>query len=185
MKPMQFKMVTGSTYAGFPGPVDQYGMMQLMGGCYMTFLKNEGKYDLQGIMIADEPVKINIACVQVKQELFDETDSAIAYCRYLGTLIASMEIDGLVCAEFEEYVNHIDPYFTQEFDGVGLRLAGRYDYAMSIGDENLSRKYLAEMQTLSRAYLENGLTEEQKTCQPNVVSVNFGSKKNASQEKDD
>lgn len=180
MKPYQFKMATGAIYMGFPGPIDQYGMFQLLGACSATFISSESRYDMRGIFTSTEPLELNLACVQSRQICHDNTDSTINYCRYLGALIAAMEEEEVaIPSTFTTYIDHINPYFIEEFEGVDVLLAGKYDYAVIYGTQDADTIRL-KMEKISREYHRNCLGyAEEKPCSDNVVAVKFGSNKNA------
>lgn len=186
MKPVQYKMATGAIYAGFPGPIDQYGMFQIWGACSLTYIATENRFDIRGVMTATSPLDLNLSCVQVRQELVDETDSALAYCRYLGTLVATMEDQKQFMPEFfNQYIDHINPYFISQCDGIDLRLVGQYDYAVYCGDEAKAKDYQQQMARAKREFKDKTLTSEEKSCQPNVVHLQFGSRSNASEKSED
>lgn len=186
MKPVQFKMVSGAIYAGFPGPIDQHGMFQVLGLCSLTYVTSERRFDIRGVMTATDPVDLNLSCVQIRQELIDETDSALAYCRYLGTLAATMEdMNQEIPFVFNQYIDHINPYFITQCEGLDLRLVGRYDYAVSMDYVDQAKAYQQQMVVAKREYKEKTLTGEEKSCQPNVVHLQFGSRSNASEKSED
>jgi hypothetical protein len=181
MKPVRFKMATGAFYVGFPGEIDSYGMFPLLGSCTVSFISKENRFDVRGIMTSIVPIYVNLASVQARQELVDTTDVTLAYCRYLGTLIASMEEDGHEIPEvFQSYVKYIDPYFKTQFDGVPLMLAGQYECARAFGNVQLAESLSKEMIRASKSY--HGVTEPQSTCKENVVHIQFGSKHHAPEE---
>jgi hypothetical protein len=179
-------MATGAIYAGFPGPVDKYGMFNVWGACSLAYIASENRYDIRGVMTATHPLELNLSCVQVRQELVDDTDSALAYCRYLGTLVATMEDQNQVMPEiFNEYIDYINPYFISQCEGMDLRLIGRYDYAMYSDDVVKAKDYQQQMARVKREFKEKTLTVEEKSCQPKVVHLQFGSKSNASEKGED
>lgn len=186
MKPVQFKMATGAVYVGFPGEVDKYGMFKTWGLCSMTFISSENRYDIRGVMTATYPVELNLSCVQIRQEVIDDTDSALAYCRYLGTLVATLEDLRMELPEhFNTYIDHMDPFFRENCEGISLRLVGRYDYALYCEDDAKAKEYQQQMTREKREYKQKTLTGEEKSCQPNVVHLQFGSRSNASEKSED
>jgi len=182
MKPFQYKMATGSTYVGFPGPIDNTGMFELTAGCMMVYVTAEQRFDIRGLMISTSPSEVNLSSVQARQELIDETDYAMGYCRYLGSLIAAMEIGGIpVPLEVQTYVDYMNPYFQTQFDGVGIWLAGRYDYAVSTGSQE-APGIKKSLEQVAKEYRSSSTATVEKACVENVVHLQFGSKKNASEE---
>lgn len=182
MKPFQYKMATGSTYVGFPGPIDNTGMFELTAGCMMVYVTAEQRFDIRGLMISTSPSEVNLSSVQARQELIDDTDHALGYCRYLGSLIAAMELEKQpVPKVISDYIDYIDPYFKTQFDGVGIVLTGQYDYAVSgelPGVAELRRK----LEQVAKEYRSSSTATVEKACVENVVHLQFGSKKNASEE---
>ena len=186
LKPMQFKMSTGSVYAGFPGEVDEFGMMEVLGACSIAFIRSESRYEINGLLTSTHPLGLGLSCVQLRQEIIDETDSALAYSRYLSALVANLSAYGEpVPFVFNQYIDYINPYFMSQCEGVELRVIGKYDYAMGIGDSDLAKDYQQQMIRMKRAYNDKSLTVEEKSCQPNVVHLQFGSRSNASEKSED
>lgn len=186
MKPMQFKMSTGSIYVGFPGPIDQYGMFQVSGACTLTYLASKQCYDVRGVMTSTYPLEVNLSCVQSRQEIVGDTDSALAYCSYLGSLVATLEDQGReVPQQFNTYIDYMNPYFMDQFEGVDIYLSGKHDYAAFCEDDAKMKDYRQQMVRAKREYKEKALTGEEKSCQPNVVHLQFGSRSNASEKSED
>jgi hypothetical protein len=179
MKPYQFKMTTGAIYVGFPSEDKGSPWVVLHGACNSAFISSEGRYDIRGLFTSTDPTELNLGCVQAKQECNDYTDSTYAYCRYIGALISAMKEEELAIPEvFLEYIKHIDPFFMEAFDGVGVLDAGAYDYAVTYntGDQDKLRQ---KMERIAREYHSELVTDEEKTCSSNVVALHFGSNKNA------
>lgn len=186
MKPVQFKMSTGSVYVGFPGPIDQYGMLTLYGACTLTHLASKNCYDVRGAMTSTYPMDVNLSCVQARQELVDDTDSALAYCSYLGSLLATLEDQNMEApTQFTTYIDHMNPLFTDQFEGVDIYLSGKHQYATFCGDEAKVKQYRQQMVRAEKEYKDKTLTSEEKSCQPNVVHLQFGSRSNASEKSED
>lgn len=186
MKPFQFKMSTGSIYVGFPGHVDKDGMFPLYGACSLSYMASKNCYDVRGVMTSTYPIEINLASVQVRQEIVDDTDSALAYCSYLGTLMATLEDQKQpVPSQLKPYIDHMNPYFMEQFQGVDIYLSGKHEYAAFGGDEAKIKDYRQQMVRAQREYKEKNLTEEDKACSDKVVHLQFGSKGNASEKSED
>jgi len=179
MKPYQFKMTTGAIYIGFPEEAQGSNWIDVVGACSSVFISTESRYDLRGLFTSTESVELNMACVQLRQECNDYTDSTFAYCRYLGTLIAAMRDEGSTVPEtFLEYIKYIDPTFKEAFDGVGIIDAGSYDFAVIYETDDRERLKL-KLEKIAREYREGKMTDEEKACSSNVVAIHFGSNKNA------
>ena len=186
MHPFQYKMSTGAIYVGFPDSVDGYGMFKLNGACIMTYVASESRYDIRNLFSSYAPVEINQSCVQARQEISPTSDSALAYCRYVGTMIAVMKDEGVdPLPHFLEYIGEMDDYFRTQFDGVGIELSGAYDYSQLCGDVKEIDKIREKMLRESRDYKKGSLTTEDKSCQPNVVHLQFGSNRNAPEKGED
>lgn len=186
MKPVQFKMSTGTVYVGFPGPIDMYGMFEVSGACTLTYLASKQCYDVRGVMTSTYSIDVNLSCVQVRQEIVGDTDSALAYCSYLGSLVATLEDQGReVPSQFNTYIDYMNPYFTEQFEGIDIYLRGRHDYAAFCEDDAEVKNYYQKMVRAQKEYKEKTLTAEEKSCQPNVVHLQFGSRSNASEKSED
>lgn len=184
--PTQFKMSSGAIYAGFAGPVDQYGMIEVQGACSIVFIRAESRYEVNGLMTSTSPVRLGLSCIQMTQNLVLETDTNIAYCRYLGTILATMEDqEENVPQEFYQYIDHVDPYFKKQFEGLDIKLMGLRDYAVFCDDRAKVKEYQQRMDSIVRAFNEKPLTEKETSCQPNVVHLQFGSKGNAPEKGED
>lgn len=186
MQPFQYKMSTGAIYVGFPDGVDASGMIKLHGACIMTYVSSEGRYDIRNLFSSYYPVDINLSCVQARQEIDPTSDSALAYCRYVGTMLAAMrdeEVEPL--PHFIDYIKQMDDYFKTQFDGVGIELAGLYDYVQLCGDVKEIEKVREKMLNASWRNKNTSLTTEDKSCQPNVVHLQFGSNRNAPEKGED
>lgn len=186
MKPFQYKMSSGSIYVGFPGPVDGDGMFKLYGACALSYLASKSCYDVRGIMTSTYPIDVNLNSIQIRQEVVDDTDSALAYCSYIGTLLATLEDQKqFIPSMFKTYIDHMNPYFIEQSGGVDIYLSGKYEYAAYGEDEAKIKEYRQQMVRAQREFKEKTLTGEEKSCQPNVVHLQFGSKGNAPEKGED
>lgn len=186
MKPFQYKMSTGAIYVGFPGEVGGDGMFPLVGACAMNFISTEGRYDVRNIMLGHSPIDVNKDCVQVRQVIDETSDVGLAYCRYLGTLIAMIEDEGReIPKAVIEYVSQVNEYFRSQFDGVSIELSGQYDFACIMGNTSREESLRKEMSRIAREFKKEGLTESESSCQPNVVHLQFGSGNNAQKKGED
>lgn len=186
MKPVQFKMTTGSTYVGFPGHTDANGIFPLYGACSLSFLASKNCYDVRGVLTSTYPIDVNTAAIQIRQELVDDTDSALAYCNYLGTLLATLQDQGLpVPPMFTPYIDLMNPLYIEYSQGVDIYLSGKHEYAAHCEDEEKIKEYRQQMTRCMREYKDKTLTEEDKACSAKVVHLQFGSKGNASEKSED
>lgn len=190
MKPVQYKTIGGTVYVGFPGPLKSDGMITLYGACSISFLASKNYYDVRGVMTSTYPLELNLSSVQIYQELVDDTDSALAYCNYLGTLVATLkdplqEYPLQIPSQFEQYIDLMNPLYIEQSQGVDIYLSGKYEYAAYCGDEDKVKEYRQQMTRIQREFKDKTLTEEEKTCSAKVVHLQFGSKGNASEKSED
>ncbi len=182
LRPFQFKMTTNAIYLGFPLWDESSDMIEMVAGCSIVFLRNEGYYDLHSLLNGLDPVDINLNCVQMSQELSDNSDQALAYCKYLGQLVAQLRDAGSdIYPEILDYIGYMDPYYKTRSGGIGIELTGEYEFALAIGAS--TTEIFKRIQNAEKDFVENEskpLTEKPVTpSQGNVFEVQFGSKRDA------
>lgn len=184
--PKQFKMVNNAVYVGFPMPVVN-GRFALFAGCSISMNTKTGAYDIRAVMDGNNYVDVNPDNVMTEQFLDPTYPMSSVYCRYLGAWIEGMAdmTDGqfIVPPYIIEYIEESDEEFKKENSGVSILLAGAHAYWESV-DVKTAKGIMDEIQQVISAYDRKLKTTPQKesTCSTNVVRLNFGSNRNASEE---
>lgn len=179
MHPFRIKMNSGAVYLGFLDDEDEesWPFAELSAGCSMSYSKTEYRYDVFDIMDPCIPVSVNMDNVSISQIIEDDSVVAQVYCSYLGTWLAVMDENGFaneIPSFIHEYVERMNPRFTDRNGGVDIVLNGKYRYAVSISSPNVGA-LLAQIEKAKAGY--STPQQEKRPCESKVVTVDFGSKK--------